>query len=652
MRTNDCSVRPPPSSSIICRLLTLGILCLGFIAPGTFAFPNNGMRGDTLLQGQSMLVGEALVSPSGEFFLTTQSDGNLCVYHEFDGKYVWCSRNSSAGESAYVTGMQTDGNLCTARVNGGGVAWCLADEPRNDGPFFLAMQDDANVCVYNGTPGHITGTVWCTMALATPRAHAAPLRYGEIYTIQNGWNNWRGGYLDVRGGGCEGNALCVSTARSDNRDGDSGAWMIVSAESKAIGTVVRPGDKVYLKNQYRYGADDLPPYALFGGYLDTRGAGCEDNALCVSTSLQHNRDANSATWTVEGARYNVYLGQGLKLRNNYVFQNTTTYLDTRGGGCDDNLLCVSASFSPNRDGGTGTWRFDRPVKTYAEKFAPRLRFDGSAIGYPMSAQTFYQQVVSPPNPHRVENTDPSTLSSGNIPTYFEVYRIGQQLRIKYWSFYGYQDSCFAGEGSHNGDWENVVVTVGDDQNTIAAVTFNMHGDYYTRLLNHNGFQIEETSHPTVYVGKTSHAAFYGPGGNGTPCSPWDEFRNNSNGTHLDSWTRLVDLNGSSETWIGVDRASGITWGANGVSTRPTVNGPGPDMNAAYWNYATSTWTHSQCKKGDTNYGVQCARQCKPGYTDGGLLCTNWSTWHSYTKGLYGYDYKMPTNDTGLLIDAY
>lgn len=613
------------------RLLLWSAMLLSLAVSDAMAFPNLGMRGDILLGGQSMQVGESLVSPSGEFFLTTQSDGNLCVYHEFDNKFVWCSRSSSAGEGAYVTGMQTDGNLCTANVNGN-VAWCLSNEARDDGPFFLAMQNDANVCVYKGIPGNITGTVWCTMALATPRAHAEALRYGQIYTIQNGYRDSRGGYLDVRGGHCEDNALCVSTARSDHRDSDSGSWMIVSAESKPDGQVVRPGDKVYLKNQYRYGADDVPPNAMFGGYLDVRGGGCEGNVLCVSTSLQHNRDAGSGIWTVEAPRFNIYIGQELRLRNNYLVQGKYTYLDVRGAACEGNLLCVSTSYSANRDQGSGIWRFD-----------------DSANGYPMSAQTFFEKVGNPPNGLHVENTDVSSLQSGKIPTYFQFHRAGQQMRIKYWSFYGYQNGCIGGEGSHNGDWESVVVTVGDNQSTIAAVTFAMHGDYYTRLLDRNGFELEDTSHPVVYVGKTSHASFYSTGGSAVPCTPWDESRTNANGTHYDTWSKLVDLNGSSESWIEVDRAAPIRWGYDGVTTGPTNQGPSSTMNAAHWDAWTNTWAHSHCKKGDSDLRAECLQQCRSGYTDTGLFCTN-SNLNTYAKTHYGFDYAMPTQDRGLLID--
>ena len=54
--------------------------------------------------------------------------------------------------------------------------------------------------------------------------------------LQNGWSRYQGGYLDTRGYQKDfaktGNLLCVSTATSPNRDGESGTWKVLVAESK------------------------------------------------------------------------------------------------------------------------------------------------------------------------------------------------------------------------------------------------------------------------------------------------------------------------------------------------------------------------------------------------------------------------------------
>ena len=49
------------------------------------------------------------------------------------------------------------------------------------------------------------------------------------------------------------------------------------------------GDKFYILNGYGN---------WNGGYLDTRGAGCEGNLLCVSTYLGWNRDGCSTCWKI------------------------------------------------------------------------------------------------------------------------------------------------------------------------------------------------------------------------------------------------------------------------------------------------------------------------------------------------------------------
>ncbi|WEF33202.1 hypothetical protein [Pseudoduganella chitinolytica] len=622
-------------------LLTLSLLFSLLGAHGALAQSMLVNRGPTLPSGSTMKIGEALVSPSGEFFATTQSDGNLCVSHESDRSGVWCTRSTSAGEAQYVTGMQTDGNLCTAA--GSHVAWCLTDRARHDGPFFLAMQDDANLCVYNGVPGRITGTVWCSMGLATVRPHGPKLVYGKAYYLKNGYANWSGGYLDTAYSGCERNAMCVSTAVSEARDQRSGSWVIKSAQGKTDGSPVMPGDKVYLKNLYPLAGDPEPPYGQFGGYLDTRGSGCEGNVMCVSTSLA--MDGNNSIWTVEIDRFNLYLGQAIRLRNGY----DNTYLDTRNRGCEGNLLCVSTSASADRDQGSGSWRFEATLDTYAARYAPRLRFDTDAHGYPMSAQPFFEQAVQRQQTATIQNTDPNSLGSGRIPTYYQAIKVGNQVRIKYWWFYGYQNTCDGINGSHNGDWEDVTVILAEDRNSIAAVVFTMHGEHYTRLAARNAFQIEDVSHPVVYVGKTSHAAFFDGGGSSNSCLPWEEYRNNNSGTRLDTWTRLLNLDDNGEAWMRTDRTTDFKWGRDGVSTHPTRSGPSAEMNAAAWSAGVPTWWHSDCKFGDRDDGTYCVEACRSGYTDGGYLCTNWSTWHSYTVSTYRYDYRLPTSDRGLLV---
>lgn len=95
-----------------------------------------------------------------------------------------------------------------------------------------------------------------------------------------------------------------------------------------------------------------------GGYLDTRGRGCEENLLCVSTSSGSDRDSGSGSWKIvskTGKTGVVKSFDDVYLQNQY--QGNGGYLDTRGRGCESNLLCVSTAFDLDRYSGSGTWKF-------------------------------------------------------------------------------------------------------------------------------------------------------------------------------------------------------------------------------------------------------------------------------------------------------
>lgn len=328
-----------------------------FTAGLPHAFAANGVLfSDTVIGGQQFNTGETLLSSNLEFSVNSQADGNLCITAEFNNTLIWCSRNSAMPIDNYFTAMQTDGNLCTYR-NGGANAWC-SGSAGGSGPFFLKLQDDAQLCIFRGTPSApVSPSVWCSGVTGIPPAHPPLLRYGQIYHVQNGHANWTGGYLDTRDSGCEGNLLCVSTAISSNRDAGSGSWMLVSAEDRAIGSLVRTGDRIYLKNQFKATPETPGGSHFFGGYLDVRGAFCSDNVLCVSTASPKNSNIHTSVWTIVGPRRNTYQDQSLFLRNNFVTPQGFTYLDTRGEGCRQNRLCVSTYTSPYRDSGSGSWRF-------------------------------------------------------------------------------------------------------------------------------------------------------------------------------------------------------------------------------------------------------------------------------------------------------
>ena len=110
-----------------------------------------------------------------------------------------------------------------------------------------------------------------------------------------------------------------------------------------------------------------------GGYLDTRGAGCDGGLLCVSSSTSTNRDSGSGSWVIVSATgkalgATVMSGDLVHLVNRYPYTSAGSeptgglathggFLDTRNAGCEGNHLCVSTSPSHDRAGaGTATWR--------------------------------------------------------------------------------------------------------------------------------------------------------------------------------------------------------------------------------------------------------------------------------------------------------
>jgi len=187
-----------------------------------------------------------------------------------------------------------------------------------------------------------------------PTHQLSTYQYGDIFYVKNQYPyNGQPTYLDVRQSGCENNALCVSTSdQADRRPGTrTGQWKIISAEGKT-GTM-QCGDIVHLANQYIYRNPT---------YLDVRGAGCEGNAFCVSTSDQADRRPGTRTgqWKIMCPAGDIT--QPIWLANQYIYSDPT-YLDARGAGCEDNIYCVSTSLQPNRNAskGSGLWRLE-PVK--------------------------------------------------------------------------------------------------------------------------------------------------------------------------------------------------------------------------------------------------------------------------------------------------
>ena len=177
------------------------------------------------------------------------------------------------------------------------------------------------------------------------------LIYGGTYHIQNGFENWQGGYLDTCYGAAAPNKYQVSTSSSTDRANQgTGSWKIVSASGKADGTLVLYGDVFHLQNQYESN----------GGYLDTCFHADTPNKYQVSTSDSRDRASGSGKWKIMSATGKangtpVLSNDVLHLQNQ--FNGNGGYLDTCFYADKPNKYKVSTSDSSNRASGSGQWRF-------------------------------------------------------------------------------------------------------------------------------------------------------------------------------------------------------------------------------------------------------------------------------------------------------
>jgi hypothetical protein len=109
---------------------------------------------DRLSAEQSLGVNESLRSPSAQFSLVLQEDGNLVLYDQAN-QPVWATETDGQGVSRAT--MQQDGNLVLYSPEGAPV-WA-SDTYGNSGAY-LVVQDDRNLVIYTAedTPLWATNT--------------------------------------------------------------------------------------------------------------------------------------------------------------------------------------------------------------------------------------------------------------------------------------------------------------------------------------------------------------------------------------------------------------------------------------------------------------------------------------------------------------
>jgi hypothetical protein len=296
---------------------------------------------------------------------------------------------------------------------------------------------------------------------------------------------------------------------------------------------------------------------------------------------------------------------------------------------------------------------------WVRKFAPVLYFDKSYKGLPMSAQVYFETMMSPspddPEPGKITWTTPwdgpcgkpgvisvcgrdecncgmqnkefSTLINGQIPTYYKVISdidsevdTGPKgrLRIAYWWFYGFQKhcnpECVAGpfgcgpDGAHHGDWEHIMVTTDPNRTRADAVTYSFHGHRYTRLSG--GFETEPNDdpqgRPVVYVGRLSHGNWHSdpPGtsclweGSVYHCCEYAACRTpDVNSIWRTAYQNLVSLRGNSEPWMLADRI-GSHYEYDGQEYIISNWRWGPHISYCdNWLFGCLDWGHTYASKG-------------------------------------------------------
>ena len=301
-----------------------------------------------------------------------------------------------------------------------------------------------------------------------------------------------------------------------------------------------------------------------------------------------------------------------------------------------------------------------------EKFAPQLRFDSGnwtcpgPDSYPMSAQLYYDSIVVKGNPNiKFYNSDGNTIINNQVPTYWKATQCGNQVRIFYCWFYGYQFDADCISGEHHGDWEHIMVVLSEDKTRVAAVTYFQHSGWYTRIWARYGFELFLGTHPVVYPGRTQHGSYHDTQKAVQTALYFDDHRDGG-GPWMNSWlSPLIELQSSSlggEEWMDADLVGNFSWGHDGINTHPTkdyiptcniLSCKGGPANF----FGTNGCQRSQCEAGDRDTTFDCWH-CQPGHIDWGLICVNdcWAYPFCHSHGIKAYSIKYPisTIDAGLL----
>jgi len=143
--------------------------------------------GTTLASGAELTAGQCLISPSGQYELIMQSDGNLVLYYVASSKAYPLWATHTVGNTGDHVVLQTDGNLVV--YSSGGTGLWYANSYGNPGAT-LALQDDGNLVIYSTTSTAVwatntTGASTCVVQTAIDAVHQGLITPGGCLMSAN-----------------------------------------------------------------------------------------------------------------------------------------------------------------------------------------------------------------------------------------------------------------------------------------------------------------------------------------------------------------------------------------------------------------------------------------------------------------------------------
>ncbi|OWA51416.1 putative Zinc metalloproteinase nas-14 [Hypsibius exemplaris] len=147
----------------------------------------------------SLEVGEALWSPDGNVKLSMESDGNLVLYRQCDGRAIWSTNMSYEDERFIPTSitMQADGNLAMYRPGVFYLVWGTNTRHSQFSRAALKVFNEGYFCLYKNEE-----CLWKSGGVSLCTLTPAPHFQGAKVILQNGGTLLRDQSLASVGGTC------------------------------------------------------------------------------------------------------------------------------------------------------------------------------------------------------------------------------------------------------------------------------------------------------------------------------------------------------------------------------------------------------------------------------------------------------------------